>query len=67
MAFVNHYTILGIPDYSEFTIVKQAFRKMALKNHPDKTNNQTSEEFLEIRESYDCLLRSKALYDIMLN
>ena len=36
MAFVNHYTILDIPDYSEFQVVKSAFRQMALKHHPDK-------------------------------
>ena len=32
----NHYQVLGLPEYSELTDVKKAYKGLILKHHPDK-------------------------------
>ena len=40
----NLYDILEIPIYSQEHTIKKAFKKLALKYHPDKINKQSSEQ-----------------------
>ena len=56
----DYYKILGVARGASDDEIKKAYRKLALKYHPDK--NQTSgaeEKFKEIGEAYDVLSDSK--------
>merc|ERR1711962_1414634 len=56
----DYYKILGVAKGASDDEIKKAYRKLALKYHPDK--NQTSgaeEKFKEIGEAYDVLSDSK--------
>lgn len=53
----NHYQTLGIKRNAETKEIKQAYKKLALKFHPDKNNGDKyfEERFKEIQESYETL------------
>ncbi len=62
----DYYEILGINKKSSATEIKSAYRKMALKYHPDKNKATNAEEkFKEINEAYQILSDSekKKTYD----
>ncbi|XP_029437428.1 dnaJ homolog subfamily B member 5 isoform X2 [Rhinatrema bivittatum] len=62
----DYYKILGIQSGSNEDEVKKAYRKMALKYHPDKNKDSNAEEkFKEIAEAYDVLSdpKKRAVYD----
>jgi DnaJ-class molecular chaperone len=50
----NSYEILGIDRDADEEEIKKAFRKMALKTHPDKGGDE--EQFKKVREAYECLI-----------
>ena len=52
----DYYRILGVSRSATDDELKKAYRKMALKYHPDKNQNSGAEEkFKEIGEAYDVL------------
>jgi len=64
----NYYTILGIDKNASQEDIKKAYRKSALKWHPDKNREreeEASEKFREIAEAYDVLSdpEKKRIYD----
>lgn len=62
----DYYKILGIAKGASDDEIKKAYRKMALKYHPDKNKEAGAEnKFKEIAEAYDVLSDSKKkdLYD----
>lgn len=62
----DYYKILGIPSGANEDEIKKAYRKMALKYHPDKNKEPNAEEkFKEIAEAYDVLSdpKKRGLYD----
>lgn len=57
------YEILGVEKTATYDEIKKAFRKLALKKHPDRGGNK--EEFQEIQKAYECLSdkEKRELYD----
>ena len=63
----NYYKILGVNKDASADEVKKAFRKLALKHHPDKNqgNKESEKKFKEINEAYEILKddQKRAAYD----
>ena len=57
----DYYKILGITPSATPDEIKSAYRKLAIKYHPDKNRDPTAEEkFKEISDAYQELIRIKA-------
>ena len=62
----DYYKVLGIAKDASEDEVKKAYRKQALRYHPDKNKSPGSEDkFKEIAEAYDVLsdAKKKEVYD----
>lgn len=62
----DYYDILGVSKTSSASEIKSAYRKLALKWHPDRNKTKEAEEkFKEINQAYEVLSDSdkKAKYD----
>ncbi len=66
----NYYKILELQNFSSHDEVKRAFKRLAVRFHPDKNpNNPSAEErFKEVNEAYQYLINPdfKQKYDILL-
>lgn len=65
---VDYYKILGVDKNAKDDDLKKAYRKLAMKWHPDKNPNNKKEaeaKFKQISEAYDVLSdpQKKAVYD----
>ena len=64
----DYYKILGVPETATPEDVKKAFRKLAIKYHPDRNsgNPKCEEKFKEITEAYGVLIDplKKSKYDL---
>ena len=67
MAKRDYYEVLGVPKDADATTIKKAYRKLALKYHPDRNpgDKETEEKFKEAAEAYEVLSDAdkKARYD----
>jgi molecular chaperone DnaJ len=67
MAKRDYYEILNIPKDAAEKTIKQAYRKLALKLHPDRNpdNKEAEEQFKEAAEAYDVLSNpeKRSIYD----
>jgi DnaJ-class molecular chaperone len=52
---MDYYEELGLERDCSTDDIKRAYRKLALKYHPDKTGNKERERFLKIQEAYEVL------------
>lgn len=62
----DYYKTLGIQSGANEDEIKKAYRKMALKFHPDKNKDANAEEkFKEIAEAYEVLSdpKKRTIYD----
>jgi len=65
----NYYTVLGLPKNADAKVIRKAYRKLAIKWHPDKNQDKkeaASAMFKKIAEAYDVLSdpEKKKLYDL---
>jgi curved DNA-binding protein len=61
MDYKDYYKILGVSKNASQDEIKKAYRKLALKYHPDKTSGdkKSEERFKEIGEAYEVLKDSE--------
>jgi molecular chaperone DnaJ len=69
MAKRDYYDILGIPKNASDDDIKKAYRKLAMKHHPDRNQGdeakKAEEKFKEAKEAYEMLSdpQKRAAYD----
>ncbi|MES2998311.1 MAG: molecular chaperone DnaJ [Pseudomonadota bacterium] len=67
MAKQDYYKLLGVSRNASGSDIKKAYRKLAMKHHPDrnKSDKASEEKFKEAKEAYEVLSNSdkRALYD----
>ncbi|HVN55612.1 MAG TPA: J domain-containing protein [Anaerolineaceae bacterium] len=67
MEYKDYYKVLGVERGAKDTDIKKAYRKLALKHHPDRNqgNKEAEEKFKEINEAYQVLSdpEKRARYD----
>src|SRR5574339_114753 len=67
MAKRDYYTVLGLNRDASEDDIKKAYRKLAMKHHPDRSPDDkgAEEKFKEAKEAYEVLsdARKRAAYD----
>lgn len=67
MEFIDYYKILDIPITSTFDGIKAAFKKQALKWHPDRNPNQDTTKMMQLINEASLILKdseARQRYDL---
>lgn len=68
---LDFYQILGIPRSADHDTIKAAYKKLALKYHPDRNSGDkwAEEQFKQVNEAYQTLIdpQKRSRYDFLLN
>ncbi|KAI2628883.1 hypothetical protein GGR54DRAFT_636598 [Hypoxylon sp. NC1633] len=56
---LNPYSVLGISDDADATVIKSNYRRLCLQYHPDKAGPQSHDKFVQIQEAYELLSDKK--------
>ena len=71
MDYKDYYKILGVDEKASAEDIKKAYRKLAMKYHPDRNpdNKAAEEQFKEINEANEVLSdpQKRAKYDQLSN
>ncbi len=65
----DYYEVLGVPKNASDEEIKKAYRKLAMKHHPDRNQGEASKDaeakFKEAKEAYEMLsdAEKRAAYD----
>jgi hypothetical protein len=59
----DEYTTLGLEADADHNQVKQAFRKLSIKHHPDTSKSGNSDKFIAISKAYQSLIKRTAATD----
>jgi molecular chaperone DnaJ len=63
----DYYALLGLSSEAKEDDIKKAYRKLAMKHHPDRNqgNKESEKKFKEIQEAYDILSdpKKRQIYD----
>ena len=64
----DYYEVLGVPKTATDAEIKAAYKKMAIKYHPDRNpgNKEAEEKFKEAAEAYDVQIREHAMISSVL-
>ena len=67
MAKSDYYTVLGVPKTADEAEIKKAYRRLAMKFHPDRNpdDKDAEERFKQAKEAYEVLTdaQKRAVYD----
>src|SRR3989344_4855725 len=69
MAKRDYYEVLGLSKGASEDEIKKAYRKLAMKHHPDRNQGEKAkeaeEQFKEVKEAYEMLsdAKKRAAYD----
>lgn len=67
MAKQDYYSLLGVEKGADADELKKAYRKLAMKHHPDRNPDspESEQKFKELNEAYDVLKddQKRAAYD----
>jgi curved DNA-binding protein len=57
MGFKDYYTILGVDKNADQEAIRKAYRRLAMRYHPDKNpdNKEAEEKFREVNEAHEVL------------
>ena len=61
--YINAVQTLELPERCDMTMVRQNYRKLAKKHHPDLNNGVASQEFLKINDAYQVLKKILPLFN----
>ena len=63
----DYYEVLGVARDADEDTIKKAYRKLAMKHHPDRSagDKASEEKFKEVKEAYEVLTdeQKRAAYD----
>ena len=57
----NYYHILGLQNFASLNDIRRAYRRLALRHHPDRGGD--AERMKELNQAYEYLMRYKEQYD----